>query len=118
MCKINELKVQEKVGTICNNPNSFMYALNKNLGRKDGKSIKCPYEKGDNDLYWLNCKDLQKFYLIPESVLIENGFVGKDCNKLKLFVSPINKNTSFTQEYLFDYTALDKEKFMKLITPA
>jgi hypothetical protein len=52
-------------------------------------------EKGDNDFYWLNCKN-GKFYVIPESILIEKVCVSDNCdNKCKqhLYVSPTNNNT-------------------------
>ena len=74
---------------------------------------KC-YEKGDNDLYWLNCKN-DTFYVIPEDVLIEKGFLGKDCKRMKLYVSLTNKNTNWSLEYLFDYNNVDKERLLDLI---
>ena len=72
------------------------------------------YEEGDNDLYWLNCKN-GKFYVIPEEELIKNGHIGKDCKKEKLYVSPTNSNTEWCDEYLFDYNNIDKERLTKII---
>jgi hypothetical protein len=112
---IGNKKVQEKVGTICkNNINSYMFNLSKNIGRINGKCTHGPYEEGDNDLYWLNCKN-GKFYVIPEDALLENGHIGKDCKKEKLYVSPTNSNTEWCDEYLFDYNNIDKERLMKII---
>jgi len=112
---IGEKKVQEKVGTICkNNINSYMFNLTKYSCRVNGKCTNKCYEEGDNDLYWLNCKNC-KFYVIPEEALIVNGHIGKDCKKQKLYVSPTNENTEWCNEYLFDYNNVDKERLLELL---
>ena len=112
---IGEKKVQEKVGTIMhNNVNSFSFNLTKYSCRVNGKCTNKCYEEGDNDLYWLNCKN-GKFYVIPEDVLLENGHIGKDCKKQKLYVSPTNQNTEWCNEYLFDYNNVDKERLLELL---
>ena len=111
---IGNKKVQEKVGSIIhNNNNSYSFNLTKNNGIVNGKSTICSYQEGDNDLYWLNCKN-GNFYVIPEKALLENGYIGKDCKK-KLYVSPTNENTEWCNEYLFDYNSVDKERLLKLI---
>ena len=111
--KIGNFKIQEKVGFICkNNPNSYEFKLEKSSGKHNRTS----YEKGDNDFYWLNCKN-GKFYVIPEYILIEKGFVGDNCdNKCKqhLYVSPTNNNTKWANDYLFDYDNLDNKKLIQL----
>jgi hypothetical protein len=115
--KIGNFKIQEKGGFICkNNPNSFGFILEKS----SGKHKRTSYEKGDNDFYWLNCKN-GKFYVIPESILIEKGFVSDNCdnncdNKCKqhLYVSPTNNNTKWANDYLFDYDNLDKDQLLQL----
>ena len=112
---IGSKKVQEKVGTICkNNINSYSFALSKYNCRINGKCKNKCYEQGDNDLYWLNCKN-GKFYVIPEDALFVNGYIGKDCKKEKLYVSPTNTNTEWCDEYLFDYNNVDKERLIKII---
>lgn len=113
---INDKRVQEKVGSICkpNNPNMFLFSICKYKCMIDGKHKQQNYQEGDNDLYWLNCKN-NKFYVIPEDVLIERGFVGKNCKKQKLYVSPTNKNTDWCNEYLFNYDELDKNKLLQII---
>lgn len=112
---IGNKKVQEKVGSIIHdNPNSYMFSLSKYDCRVDGKCKNKCYEEGDNDLYWLHCKN-GKFYVIPENILIENGHIGKDCKKEKLYLSPTNQNTEWCNKYLFDYNALDKERLLSII---
>ena len=112
---IGDKTVQEKVGTICkNNLNSYSFNLSKYDCRVNGQCKHKCYEEGDNDLYWLNCKN-GKFYVIPENILIEKGHVGKDCTKQKLYVSPTNQNTEWCNEYLFDYNNVDKAKLLAII---
>ena len=112
---IGNKKVQEKVGSIThNNINSYSFTLNKYDCRINGKCIQKCYEEGDNDLYWLNCKN-GNFYVIPEEELIINGCIGKDCKKQKLYVSPTNINTEWCNEYLFDYNNIEKERLLEII---
>ena len=112
---IGSKKVQEKVGTICkNNLNSYFFNLSKYDCRVDGKCKNKCYEEGDNDLYWLNCKN-GKFYVIPEEALLVNGHIGKDCKKDKLYVSLTNENTEWCNEYLFDYNNVDKDRLLKIV---
>ena len=94
-----------------------MFSLIKQAGRVNGKNTHQNYQEGDNDLYWLNCKN-GKFYVIPEIVMIENELVGKNCKKNKLYVSPTNQNTSWCNKYLFDYhhfTEQDKFRLENII---
>ena len=112
--KIGVKKVQEKVGSITkNNPNSFLFNLIKYKCRVEGKCVNQSYQEGDNDLYWLHCKN-RKFYVIPEKELIEHGYIGKHC-KEHLYVSPTNKNTEWCNQYLFDYDNIDKERLLQII---
>jgi len=112
---IGKKKVQEKVGIICkNNNNSYAFNLAKYDCRINGKCKNKCYEEGDNDLYWLNCKN-GKFYVIPEDALFVNGYIGKDCKKQKLYVSLTNENTEWCNEYLFDYNNVDKERLLNLL---
>ncbi len=112
---IGSKKVQEKVGTIMhNNINSYQFHLTKFDCRVEGKCIKRCYELGDNDLYWLNCKN-GKFYVIPEKVLFENGYLGKECIRMKLYLSATNQNTNWSNEYLFDYENVDEERLLKIV---
>ena len=110
--KIGVKKVQEKVGSIIHgNHNSFSFNLIKYKCRVEGKCINKSYEEGDNDLYWLHCKN-RKFYVIPEKELIDNGYIG---NKLNLYVSPTNENTEWCNKYLFEYDNIDKERLLQII---
>jgi hypothetical protein len=112
--KIGEKKVQEKVGSVIHdNENSYMFNLVKYKCRINGKCKNQCYEEGDNDLYWLNCKN-GKFYIIPEDELISHGYTGKD-GKQQLYVSPTNKNTEWCNKYLFNYENIEKNKLLEII---
>ena len=103
--KLNGLKIQEKVaGT---NEPGFQVNLRKGCGNKKKQA----YDKGDNDFYWIHLPDKERFYVIPEGVLIINGFIsdnGKE-GKMSLYINPSNKN-QWTYEYLYSYEKLDIEK--------
>lgn len=112
--KIGEKKVQEKVGSVVHgNCNCYAFSLVKYKCRIDGRCKTHCYEEGDNDLYWLHCKN-GKFYVIPEHELIVHGHIGKT-GKTMLYVSPTNKNTEWCNTYLFDYDNIDKERLLKII---
>lgn len=115
--KINDKKIQEKVGgNLHKNKNSYSFCLTKMNGRINGKKKRQSYNKGDNDFYWLNCKDTMLFYIIPENILIKEGYIENSDGKLKnLIISKTNKKTFWTKEYLFDYDNLDKEKLCKIL---
>jgi len=53
--------------------------------------------------------------LFPERVFIEKGWVSRE-NKKKFAINlwPNGKNTWYN-EYLFDYTKIDKERLLKVL---
>ena len=84
--------------------------------KKNGKRTRQNYKLGDCDIYWLHCKDTTKFYVIPENILAEKGYVGNSDGKPKsLIISKTNKNTFWSKDYLFDYDNLDKDKLCKIL---
>jgi hypothetical protein len=115
--KVGDKKIQEKVGGHNHkNGKSYSFCLTKMNGRVNGKKKRQCYSIGDNDYYWLNCRNSSLFYIIPEKNLIEKGFIGNNDGKLKqIIISNTNKNTFWTKEYLFDYDNLDKEKLCKIL---
>lgn len=87
-------------------------------GRINNKKVRQTYNKGDNDIYWFHCKDTMIFYVIPENILIEKGYIGNNDGKLKsLVISNTNKKIFWTKDYLFNYDDLekDKEKLCKIL---
>ena len=115
--KIGDKKIQEKVGGYPHkNINTYHFTFSKMKGRIEGKKIRQTYEIGDCDFYWLNCKNSSIFYVIPESILIEKGYIGNSDGKIKsITISKTNKKIFWTEDYLFNYENLDKEKLCKIL---
>ena len=113
--KINNYKIQEKVGGI--HRNGYMFHLVKNNGRKNNgrknKSNLINYEKGDNNFYWLNCNNMKTFYIFPENVLIEKKII--NINKVKQFYIS-SKGNNWYSEYKFEYDCLDKERLLNIFS--
>ena len=115
--KIGDKKIQEKVGGYPHkNINTYHFTFSKMKGRIEGKKIRQTYEIGDCDFYWLNCKNSSIFYVIPESILIEKGYIGNSDGKIKsITISKTNKKIFWTEYYLFNYENLDKEQLCKIL---
>jgi hypothetical protein len=114
---IDTIKVQEKVGCFLKEDDRILFELCKKNGLKNNVQ----YDKGDNDLYWLNCNNKKDFYVIPESILIEKGYVGNKTNpnkihfKLPKLDNQIKNIDYWTNKYLFDYEKVNKEKLLNII---
>ena len=95
----------------------FLFFLCKN----NGSSNKIQYNIGDNDFYWLNCDNKETFFVIPETKLIEKGFIGnkiENNNKqtLKITVKKeLHKKSAWLQDYMFDYENIDKDRLLFLL---
>ena len=108
--KIGNLKLQEKVAKKDNEKELYRFSMCKHNG---GKEKNIQYDIGDNDFYWLNCDNKKTFFVIPEKILIEKGFIG---NKNKKILFKINiKNISWIKEYMFDYGNIDKDLLLNIL---
>lgn len=116
--KIGNKKIQEKVGGVntCRK-GSFLFTLVKNNSRKNNKRCQMQYNKGDNDIYWLNCDNKKYFYVIPEHVLIEKGYICDTGTKKKTInVNPHSeKSCVWLKPYLFDYENINKEALLEIL---
>ena len=109
--KIDNKKIQEKVGCIDKIKNTNVFSMIKSNGSRCQKN----YDIGDNDFYWLNCINKVVFYVIPEHLLIERKYVGFN-GKKQLKLNP--KDTLYNQwlkPYRFDYENIDKVRLLKLL---
>jgi hypothetical protein len=119
--KIKNFKVQEKVAKISDKENRYYFQLCKNNGLINGKQNQIQYDIGDNDFYWLNCDNKQKFFVIPEKNLIDKGFIGnkiENINRqmLKITVKNVlHKKSAWLQDYMFDYENIDKDRLLFLL---
>lgn len=107
---LNGLKIQEKV---CqkNSKGACIFFLQRNQKR-------C-YALGDNDFYWLNSSDKDYFLVIPESILLQQGFINYTQNGEQIegkrkamkvtFRDKLNKQIEWLQPYLFNYNTINEE---------
>jgi hypothetical protein len=82
--KLNGFKVQEK--TLISEKKGI--GLKAHFNKHGGKNKeRMPYEEGDNQFYIYHYQDQNKFYLLPEIVLINDGIVKtRDCAGKKQMV--------------------------------
>lgn len=71
---VNGKKVQEKTGSILKSKEGIVF----NLQKYEGRTHQVPYDKHDNDLYWLNMPDKNIFFAIPTTILYDNGYLRDD----------------------------------------
>lgn len=105
---INEKKVQEKVITKCK---SRKMTFNSTMSKCYGRTTRGPYEKGDNDFYWFHLPEMNKYYVIPEELLINWKVIKTDDQQGKTKVSFHPENDKYrkiitedAKAYLFDYS--------------
>ena len=109
--KINNFKFQEKVGSLYNNDSTInIFYLSKKCGAKNKQC----YEIGDNNFYWLNFKNQETFYIIPEKELINRKIIGNS-NKKPLKLKIYLNEDSWLKPYEFSYLDPNKNKINKLI---
>jgi hypothetical protein len=108
---IGDKKIQEKDGSLNKTETSNRFYLSK----KQGKNKSQCYEKGDNDYYWLNCKNSNIFYVIPENILIEKDIVSRP-DKKPMEIAIGKKNNLWVKDYEFDYEKPNKKKLQKLLS--
>lgn len=93
-----------------------MFFLCKNNGLINGKRNPIQYDINDNDFYWLNCDNKKDFFVIPEKILIEKGFIGngeenKNRQALKFCVkdSKLHPKSKWLEEFMFNYETINEE---------
>lgn len=103
---INGKRVQEKV---CGYPKKNKNIATVWLASNNGKTINGirkfrTYCLGENDYYWFNSQKDDKFWIVPEHVLYDKGYIA-DVNEIKnkkcLYIN--SKNNTWIKEYEYDY---------------
>lgn len=113
--KINNLKIQEKVFSKSKEKrrlNSYVFNICKSNGTNENRNRKHgQYSIGDNDLYWINCENKKEFFVIPEQVLINKGYIGIKNGSIYFRVNPekLSKQTNWLEPYLFNYETINEE---------
>lgn len=109
--KVFGKKIQEKIGRVQSIHNVYI-----NIHKANGFNKKMQYAKGDNDFYWINTPDKKYFYVIPEDVLIEKGFVGGDKHKsFTLYPTNDEKKNHWANNYKFEYANVNQTKLITLL---
>ena len=111
--KINNYKVQDKIYSQVDKQNYKAYI------QKQYKSKRIPYDKGDNDFYWIWLHDSDYFFLFPESVLIEQDIIKSEDDDIeKIYHDHIYINTKDnTNKYWYNsykYNINDKGIAIKM----
>lgn len=115
---INDKKVQEKVTT---KSKSRKMTFDSTMSKCYGRMTRGPYEKGDNDFYWFHLPKLNRYYVIPEELLINWKVIKTDDQQGKTKVSfhPDDDKyrkiiTEDAKLYLFDYSKNSLKKLKEM----
>jgi len=115
---VNNKKVQEKVLGYCERKKSFQCAFSANNGKFEGKRQFRVYQLGENDYYWLHSSIDDRFWIIPEQVIYEKGFISNK-NEIKpkktfIFKTKNNEHNNWMNMYEFTYSNIDRERVLKI----
>ena len=115
---INGKKVQEKVLGFIESKKGLCCTLSANNGKLEGKRQFRMYQLGENDYYWLHSSIDDRFWIIPEQVAYEKGYISNK-NEIKpkrtlWFKSDNNVTQKWMNDYEYNYTSINTEKIMKI----
>jgi len=115
---VNSKKVQEKVLGFIESKNALHCTLSANNGTIEGKRKSRMYQLGENDYYWLHSSIDDRFWIIPEQVVYEKGYISNK-NEIKpkrsiWFKSDKNVTQKWLNDYEYNYTTINTEKIMKI----
>jgi len=104
----NGKKVQEKVLGLYRK--TLHTNLSVNNGKKDGKRHQRKYMIGENDYYWFHSSVDDCFWIIPEGVLIERGYITADIQNRTM----IRFSGNTWDKYRYNYKEIDEEKIKRI----
>jgi len=115
---INGRKVQEKILGFIESKKGLCCSLSANNGKYEGKRQFRMYQLGENDYYWLHSSIDDRFWIIPEQVIYEKGYISNK-NEIKTkrtlwFKSDKNVTQTWLNDYEFTYSNIDRERVMKI----
>lgn len=119
---VNGKKVQEKVCWFNNKKSGLMLCLASNNGKRESGTRRFrTYRFGENDYYWFHSSIDNRFWIVPEKVLYDKGYI-TDSDKTEnntsfsIRVNPENDYgvREWIKEYEYNYDTPDKEKIIKL----
>jgi len=112
--KVNDIPVQEKIAyKIKNKTNAFLASLYRSKAKKGFQA----YELGMNTFYWIHIPEQDVFYVIPEDILHQKGYIQGD-NKIihkkpQLFLK-LNNNDAWYQTYKYRYDCIVEDDFKNM----
>lgn len=114
---VNGFKNQEKsISLEGREKQTVTFTLKKNNGtRRTDTGIKrqfIPYDIGDNDFYWLWCKESPLFYIIPERILVDNCIIGTSAKGY--LTIPKRSSLPWIHPYTFNIEDIDEARIKRL----
>jgi hypothetical protein len=116
---ISGKKVQEKVLGYVDTKKMLSCSLASNNGKIDGKRTFRTYCLGENDYYWLHSSIDNRFWIIPEQILFEKGYIA-NTGEIKIkknlqFKSENNINKEWINKYEYNYDNITEEIKIKIM---
>jgi hypothetical protein len=115
---INGKKVQEKVLGYTESKKTLQCGLISSNGTKNGKRCQRCYRLGENEYYWLHSSIDNRFWIIPEQILYNKGYLSKKDETMPKrtlwFKSENNKNKMWLDAYQYTYDTINKEELLKI----
>lgn len=114
----NGKNVQEKVLGHDESKKRFICNFSSNNGKKDGKRCNRCYRLGENEYYWLHSSIDNRFWIIPEQILYDKGYLSKQDDtiprKTLWFKSENNITKKWLHAYEYNYDTINKEAILKI----
>ncbi len=114
---VNGKKVQEKVGGLCKNRgiDVLVIYLSSHNGKKENNKRKFrTYRLGENDYYWIHSSIDERFWIIPEMVLYNKGYISAADETKGSKSIQIRNSTIWIKEYEYNYTNHNRDLIAKL----
>jgi hypothetical protein len=114
---VNGKKVQEKVAGIRKDRNNDILSvyLASNNGKKNNGVRKFrTYMLGENNYYWIHSSIDSRFWIIPENILYDKGYLAKADETLANKVIYISNKTQWITYYEYNYNNINKENIEKI----
>jgi hypothetical protein len=115
---VNGKKVQEKVLGYIESTKMLCCSSSVNNGLVCKKRTYRCYKLGENDYYWLHSSIDERFWIIPEQILYENGYISKNDEikprRMLKFKSENSKKYRWIDKYQYRYSNIDKEVIMNI----
>lgn len=114
---VNGKKVQEKVAGRLKDTivPSMMVHLSSNNGKNaKGKKNFRTYSLGENDYYWFHSNIDDRFWIIPEQILHDRGYIADKDEIKNRKVLYISDNTEWIKQYEYDYNNVNCDKIRKM----